>query len=354
MNAPIKTDSHEMTAAPVHQITSVQAHDIMMNDDTMNRLMRFAEVMASSTVTIPKHLQKNAGDCFAVVMQAAQWGMNPFAVAQKTHIVNGNLGYEAQLVNAVITTRAPIKGRLEFDFFGDWTNVSGKTDNSASRGVKVWATFKGETEPRVLEIGMHQVGSVRNSPMWVSDPRQQLAYLAVKRWSRLYCPDVILGVYTADEFEPAPEVNVTPQPSKTSSVRDKVAAKYAAKTAPVVDSTATAFDAQAALDAIHHATTLEELQAIAATLPKGLGEPEKTIIREAYADQKKALSQMAKAFMPAESVMAIMAEFAACGENDALNALWESRVLQHVADIDSVDYQTLETAFVAQMDAINQ
>lgn len=52
--------------------------------------------------------------------------------------------------------------------------------------------------------------------------------------------------------------------------------------------------------------------------------------------------------------MAIMAEFAACGENDALNALWESRVLQHVADIDSVDYRTLETAFVAQMDAINQ
>jgi hypothetical protein len=31
--------------------------------------------------------------------------------------------------------------------------------------------------------------------------RQQLAYLAVKRWARLYCPDVILGVYTADEVD---------------------------------------------------------------------------------------------------------------------------------------------------------
>jgi hypothetical protein len=34
-------------------------------------------------------------------------------------------------------------------------------------------------------------------------PRQQLAYLAVKRWARLYCPDVILGVYTADEIDEA-------------------------------------------------------------------------------------------------------------------------------------------------------
>jgi hypothetical protein len=37
-------------------------------------------------------------------MQAAQWGMNPFAVAQKTHVVNGTLGYEAQLVNAVVSS----------------------------------------------------------------------------------------------------------------------------------------------------------------------------------------------------------------------------------------------------------
>lgn len=41
----------------------------------------------------------------------------------------------------------------------------------------------------------------RNSTLWADDPRQQLAYLAVKRWARLYCPEVILGVYTIDELE---------------------------------------------------------------------------------------------------------------------------------------------------------
>jgi len=69
-------------------------------------------------------------------------------------------------------------------------------------GVRVWATLKSEDESRVLELFLSQA-QVRNSTLWGSDPKQQLAYLGVKRWARLYCPDVILGVYTPDEFEPA-------------------------------------------------------------------------------------------------------------------------------------------------------
>ncbi|VTM11692.1 RecT family [Raoultella terrigena] len=51
---------------------------------------------------------------------------------------------------------------------------------------------------------------VRNSTLWATDPRQQLAYLAVKRWARLYCPDVILGVYTADEIDEREEKVINP------------------------------------------------------------------------------------------------------------------------------------------------
>ena len=47
--------------------------------------------------------------------------------------------------------------------------------------------------------------AVRNSPLWKSDPKQQLAYLAIKKWARLFTPDVILGVYTPDEMDVTPE-----------------------------------------------------------------------------------------------------------------------------------------------------
>lgn len=226
---------------------------VVLDVTAIDSISRVAEIMSAGKATIPRHLQGNRGDCFAVTMQAMQWGMNPFAVAQKTHLVSGTLGYEAQLVNAVITARAPVTGRINYEWFGDWDRIAGRFKEVPSKtegekrivkdwtlkeeeglGVEVWATFKGEAEPRRLRLLLAQAG-VRNSPLWGQDPKQQLAYLAVKRWSRLYCPDVILGVYTPDELdERAPRdmgrADEVPQAgaSRTDSVRSKLASKRSA------------------------------------------------------------------------------------------------------------------------------
>ncbi|EAM9680138.1 recombinase RecT [Salmonella enterica] len=184
----------------------------IFSPEGMNQLVRFAELMACSKATVPAHLAGKPSDCLAVTMQAAQWGMNPFAVAQKTHVVNGTLGYEAQLVNAVVSSSNLLSTRLNYRWDGDWSKVNGKSDKSPSLTVTVSAVLKGEAEPRELTISMAQAG-VRNSPLWEQDPRQQLAYLCVKRWARLHAPDVLLGVYTPDELQeatPRVERDITP------------------------------------------------------------------------------------------------------------------------------------------------
>ncbi|HBS5758130.1 TPA: recombinase RecT [Klebsiella pneumoniae] len=196
----------------------------IFSPEGMDRLVRFANLMADSKATVPAHLAGKPADCLAVTMQAAQWGMNPFAVAQKTHVVNGTLGYEAQLVNAVVSSSNLLATRLNYKWDGDWSKVSGKTDKSPSLTVTVWATLKGESEPRNLTISMAQAG-VRNSPLWEQDPRQQLAYLCVKRWARLHAPDVLLGVYTPDELqETAPRVerDITPPASTAAGMNQLI------------------------------------------------------------------------------------------------------------------------------------
>lgn len=196
----------------------------IFSPEGMDRLVRFATLMADSKATVPAHLAGKPADCLAVTMQAAQWGMNPFAVAQKTHVVNGTLGYEAQLVNAVVSSSNLLATRLNYKWDGDWSKVSGKTDKSPSLTVTVWATLKGESEPRTLTISMAQAG-VRNSPLWEQDPRQQLAYLCVKRWARLHAPDVLLGVYTPDELqEAAPRVerDITPPASTAAGMNQLI------------------------------------------------------------------------------------------------------------------------------------
>lgn len=243
MNAPTNQNALTQVAQPSDLPTVATSSAALILDSTsMNSIMTMAEMMAKGRSTIPAHLAGNASDCAAVIMQSMNWRMNPWAVAQKTHVVNGALGYEAQLVNAVIQSSGVTIDRFAYEWFGSWEKIIGKSKvmqkaaagkygdkdykkayeyrvpdysmaDEDGLGVRVWSTIKGEKEPRVLELLLVQA-SVRNSPLWATDPKQQLAYLAVKRWTRLYAPDVILGVYTPDELE---EVNremrdITPAP----------------------------------------------------------------------------------------------------------------------------------------------
>ena len=43
--------------------------------------------------------------------------------------------------------------------------------------------------------------TVKNSPLWKTNPKQQMGYLQARNWARLYAPGALLGVYTTDELE---------------------------------------------------------------------------------------------------------------------------------------------------------
>jgi hypothetical protein len=178
--------------------------EMIFDDLKFQRMNQLAEIMAGSTCTIPKHLQGKPGDCFAIIAQASQWRMNPFVVAQKTHIVNGALGYEAQLINAVITSMNVISGRFHYEYVGDWEGyrkASFMKAKEAGCGVNVGAVIKGESEITWMPMPLYMESVVtRNSPLWKTNPQQQLAYLAVKYWVRLFAPDALLGVYSDDEL----------------------------------------------------------------------------------------------------------------------------------------------------------
>lgn len=220
MNAPTEFPLTE--SAPENQ-TPPNSFALMMSSDGMERVYKFADMMAQGVATVPLHLQGKQADCFAVALQAFGWEMNPFAVAQKTHVTQGGaLGYEAQLVNAVVITRAPIKNRPDYEFLGDWSKILGKVEerkgasggkyyvatwkpeDEVGLGIVVRCTLKGESEPRTVQVMMSQAWP-RFSTQWATDPQQQISYLAVRKWARRFTPDVILGVYTKDELDEVPQ-----------------------------------------------------------------------------------------------------------------------------------------------------
>jgi len=251
MSIPIQNESTALQTISTADSGRVTAGNLMTDVATMTSIMKVAELMAGGRCTVPTHLQKNPSDCMAVVMQSMQWNMNPFAVAQKTHVSQGGqLGYEAQLISAVICANAPVKEEApEYEYIGDWSKVLGKVaERESAKGGKYYVatytkadevglgvicrlTLKGESKPRETTLMMSQCYP-RFSTQWATDPKQQISYAAIRKWSRLYSPGTILGVYTPDEFDQAQprdmgKVEVVQQEPAAPSVLE--AAQHAAE-----------------------------------------------------------------------------------------------------------------------------
>lgn len=160
----------------------------------MGELLEFSKLMSISLQAVPKHCRDQPGVCLGICIQAVEWRMSPYAVANKSYVVNDRISYESQLIHAVIEQRAPITTRLRHRFTGE----------GDKRRCIVWATCKGEEEP--LEYTSPEFVRIqpKNSPLWTTKPDLQLFYNASRDWARMYFPDVIMGVYSVDELEDMP------------------------------------------------------------------------------------------------------------------------------------------------------
>ena len=187
---------------------STQTSSLVLDVPRMEAMMSMAKIMADGKATLPKHFQGSPADCLAVIMQAMQWQMNPFAVAQKTHIVNGTLGYEAQLVNAVVQNSGAITGAFKYEYRGENNQLE----------CRAGAVLRGESDVTWGEWLAIAAVKTKNSPLWATNPKQQLGYLQVKNWARLYCPGAILGVYSTDELEGASSLKII-NPEEVSEVQ---------------------------------------------------------------------------------------------------------------------------------------
>jgi hypothetical protein len=183
---------------------------IMMDSARFEQAQRVASTLAHAALT-PKHLKGNSpqesiANCFRVVNQAFRWGMDPFAVADETYVVQGRLGYQGKLIASVINTRSNLASRLRCEYDGE----------GDGRTVTVIGRFANEDFDRTITLSVGQAKT--GNEMWKKDPDQKLYYSAVAKWARRHCPEVILGVMTSEEVDKVVEATTIPQ----SAVRSRL------------------------------------------------------------------------------------------------------------------------------------
>lgn len=197
---PAKTSHYEASKELVIQSQGAVSVPMPTN---FAQMQDFAATMAAAGPMVGKPFRENKGACLAILTQSMRWGMDPYAVSQKAYVAaangDGPVGYEGQLVAAVVQSIAPLQKRLRCEYLGD----------GDTRQIKVIGYLKGEDEafeylsPPLVKLrpAKNSSGYLKGSQLWETDPDQQLWYYGVRAWSRKWTPDVIMGVYTPDEMQ---------------------------------------------------------------------------------------------------------------------------------------------------------
>lgn len=236
-SGPIQSAAQSLVAAP-SQTTSLRSlaagvalHNGALAPQNMAELITFSELMSRAGPMVGKAFRGNPGACLGIIMQAMRWKMDPFAVSQKAYVTKDKageevLGYEAQLVAAVILANSPIVGRPQYAYTG-----AGLT-----RRCTISAVLRGDPEPKTYTTP--EAAPIGRSPLWQTDLDQQLGYYAMRAWARKHCPDIIMGVYAIEEFDDGRAIEATAREVRAvaSTARASVFADLTGpSTAPQID-----------------------------------------------------------------------------------------------------------------------
>jgi len=186
--------------SPIETAMAVQRAVFGLVPATMAEAMKLAEMMASAKL-VPAALQKSPADCLMVIQQAVRWQMDPFAVAQECSVIQGKLMHSGKLVAAVVNARGNLTQRLSFDYHGE----------GESRSITVSGQLQGEAEPRTVIVWLRDAKT--GNRVWTTQPDQQLMYHGCRVWARRHTPELMLGVWSPEEFdEPDKPMSRRPAP----------------------------------------------------------------------------------------------------------------------------------------------
>ena len=162
----------------------------------MGQALELAKIMAGGNVGVPKHLRGQPAVCMRIITDALQFALNPFHLADDSYVINDRLGYGAKTIHAMTLRSGVLDGRLDVTYEGEGANLI----------CTVTGRLRGSTRVSIKTVRLSQITTM-NSPLWKSDPQQQLGYYTERAWCRLHAPDAIMGLVARED----PMIDVTPE-----------------------------------------------------------------------------------------------------------------------------------------------
>ena len=204
--------NEEKTLAVVEQTTELTTNSVWENKDAFNQILRAAD-MLSKTSIIPQSYQNKPQDCFVAIEMANRMGVSPMVVMQNMYVVKGKPSWAGQACTMLINSCGKFK-----DVKHIYTGEKGKPN----RGCYVTATrISDGSQVDGVEVTMQMAQSEgwTSNSKWRNMPELMLAYRASAFFARVYCPEAMMGVQTAEEVYDADSTPINAAASLTAALK---------------------------------------------------------------------------------------------------------------------------------------
>lgn len=204
-----ETDTPEL---PALSNTNFQVY---FNVQLFEHVQRVAKMFAASTI-VPDQYKNQQSNCFIAIQMATRMNMDPMTFMQKSFIIKGKPGIEAQVGIAALNNSGLIKGRINYEIEGEG---AGKKCTAFVYDKETGERYE---YPLLLSDAL-KVGMAGQNPNWKAIPDLMLKYRSATYLIRAHYPDVLLGMQTKEELQDVHGQfkDVTPAKRDNSDLKDR-------------------------------------------------------------------------------------------------------------------------------------
>jgi len=195
-SAVVSAKAEEFKPSPVQAPVAQNNYEptIWNNKEMMNSAYQAANVLSRSDM-IPESYRGKPGNCFIAIDMATRMNVSPLLVMGMLNIIQGNAGWNGQGCIALVNNCGrftPLKFEEEQRPDGYFSCVAYATD------IKSGEVLKSTKVDRELakECGWLD----KRGSYWLKMPMQMARYRSAAFFARTYCPEALMGLYTADEL----------------------------------------------------------------------------------------------------------------------------------------------------------
>ena len=177
-----------------------QSLSVFANSDSFELAQRAAKLLAASDL-VPQSFRGSVPNCLLALNIAHRLGADPFSVLQNLFVVHGKPSWTASFLVAMVNSSGRFTP-LQFRMSGsgdDLTCVAHAKDKETGEPV--------EGPPVSIRMAKQEGWHGKNGSKWQTMPDLMLRYRAGAFFSRIYAPDLTLGMRTAEEEADIREVN---------------------------------------------------------------------------------------------------------------------------------------------------